>query len=364
MTDTETGGAPAPSGTDALPTIASPGIQPGQTPGGAADPGGQPAAGTPPPAATPSAPPAPTPAPVTPPKTLAGGAEPPDTRLVVQADFPDDWREKMAAGDAKKLERLKRFNSPVDVAKSYWEIESKVSSGQLKAPPPPLPDNATPEQVTAWRTEQGLPVDADSFVKDLALPQGVIPGEADKPLLASFAESATKAGWTQQQYNDAVGWYYGLQDQLIADQQAGDSDYLNESTRELMAKWGTGFKHNQTRVTQFLDAHFPKDMQDILLSARTSDGRIIGNIPGFNEAILALETYVNPMGALLPNQPGAGVAQGDARIAEIEKYMRAPEKSAEWKSYWHGEAGARMQEEYRNLISARETMRERQGAGR
>jgi hypothetical protein len=67
---------------------------------------------------------------------------------------------------------------------------------------------------------------------------------------------------------------------------------------------------------------------------------------------------VNPAGAVLPNASGAGVSNVESRIAEIEgKYMRATHGSDPWKTYWSGESGARMQQEYRGLLAAREQAR-------
>jgi hypothetical protein len=270
----------------------------------------------------------------------------------------------MAGGDDKKLARLQRFNSPLDVWKSYTEIEGKISSGKLKAVPEPLAENATTEQVAAWRKEQGLPETAKSYVDGLQLPQGMIPGEADKPLLQAFAEDAFANGWDAQRYNQAIGWYYKFQDKLLGDRQKIDQDYHVESSRSLMAEWGNEFQPNLTRVQQFFDANFPKEYDDIR-AARLPDGRLVGDDPAYNKVFLELAKLINPAAAVLPNIPGATMTNVGDRIAEIEqKHMRAPEGSDAWRAYFKGEAGMRMQQEYRELISARETMRERQGAGR
>jgi hypothetical protein len=67
---------------------------------------------------------------------------------------------------------------------------------------------------------------------------------------------------------------------------------------------------------------------------------------------------LNPSGTVLPNASGGGLSGVESRIAEIEgKYMRAPHGSELWKSYWTGDSGARMQQEYRGLLAAREQTR-------
>ena len=67
-------------------------------------------------------------------------------------DWSDDWRSKMAGGDAKEAKRLERFASPKEVFKSYRAFETRLSSGELKSA---LPKDAKPEQLTAWRAENG-----------------------------------------------------------------------------------------------------------------------------------------------------------------------------------------------------------------
>jgi hypothetical protein len=95
-----------------------------------------------------------------------------------------------------------------------------------------------------------------------------------------------------------------------------------------------------------------------LLTARLPDGRVLANHPTFNKAILEVAKSINPSGAVLPNAAGGGLSNVESRIAEIEgKYMRAPHGSDLWKSYWTGDSGARMQQEYRGLLAAREQPR-------
>ena len=109
--------------------------------------------------------------------------------------------------------------------------------------------------------------------------------------------------------------------------------------------------------------HLPIPFKIDVLNARLPDGRILANDPAFNKAMLELAKLVNPTGSTLPNASGGGLSNVDGRIAEIEsKYMRAAHGSDAWKSYWTGESGARMQQEYRGLVAARE--QSQRGRGR
>ncbi len=56
-----------------------------------------------------------------------------------------------------------------------------------------------------------------------------------------------KNNWSGDQYAQAVGWYFGMQDQLTAQQRQADSDYMLQSQIELTREWGTKFKENRRR---------------------------------------------------------------------------------------------------------------------
>jgi hypothetical protein len=271
--------------------------------------------------------------------------------------FPDTWRQDLASGDKAFLKTLDRFDSPAALAKAYKELTTKLSAGELRAVKPPGAD-ATPEQLSAWRTAHGLPENAEAYVGGLKLADGMLAGEANRPLLASFAEAALAGNWSGEQYSQAVRWYFAMQDQLLADRQRADGEFKQTSARDLMREWGNDYGVNRNTVAQFCDRYFAQDLKVDLLNARLPNGTVVANHPAFNKAILEVARIVDPRGSLLPNTSGAGLSNVESRIAEIEgKYMRAAHGSDQWKSYWTGESGARMQQEYRGLLAAREQTR-------
>jgi len=275
----------------------------------------------------------------------------------VAKTFPGSWREDLADGDKAFRKTLDRFESPAALAKAYKELTARLSCGDLRATKPP-PDNATAEQVAAWRAEQGLPQNAAAYVDGLRLGDGTVTGEAEQALLASFAEEAMKGRWTADQYSQAVRWYFDTQDRLAGQRDHADAAFRHGASAELMREWGHDYATNRNAIAQFLDRSFPEDFRQALLTARLPDGRVLANDPTFNRTILEVATSINPSGAMLPNVSGGSLSNVESRIAEIEgKYMRAPHGSDLWKSYWTGDSGARMQQEYRGLLAAREQTR-------
>jgi hypothetical protein len=281
------------------------------------------------------------------PKNTAPAPEP------VAKAFPDSWREDLAGGDKAFRKTLDRFESPAALAKAYKELTARLSSGDLRATKPP-PDNATPQQVAAWRAEHGLPQSAAAYVDGLQPGDGTVTGEAEKALLASFADEAMKGRWTADQYNQAARWYFDMQDRLATQRDHADAAFKHEASMDLTREWGHDYATHRNTIAQFFDRSFPEEFREALLTARLPDGRILANHPIFNRAILEVAKAINPSGAMLPNASGGGLSNAESRIAEIEgKYMRAPHGSDLWKSYWTGDSGARMQQEYRDLLAAR-----------
>jgi len=273
------------------------------------------------------------------------------------SDWPTDWRNKFAGDDAKALERLGRFQSPAEIFKSYRELEAKVSSGELRAPPKALAKDATPEQVSAWRKDQGLPDSAEAFVKGLALPNGVVPGEADKPLLEGFAAAALKNNWSTDQFNQAVSWYYEQQDAQHAQQIERDDAFKQTALIELGKDWGPQQFQANLNAMQNLLALFPEGVADNLLAGRMGDGSRVGDHPGVLRALVHLAKELNPAATVLPaggDLSGKGIAD---RRAELQKMM------GDYRSdYWQGPRSAALQQEFRDLVDAEEKLKARKAA--
>jgi hypothetical protein len=268
------------------------------------------------------------------------------------------------------LKQLERFDSPTALAKSYRELSGKISSGELKAPVAPPGPDAKPEEVAQWRKDQGLPEKADGYIASLKLPNGMVPGEADKPLLEAFAADALKNNMSPDTYNQVVGWYFGMQDQLAAQREAADQTYHDQSVQALTQEWGKEFRANQNAIASLM-ALAPAELAApgpdgkpvpgaLLLEARLPDGTKLGDNPVALKYLTHLAREINPASTVLPAAAGGGLTGVESRIAEIEtKYMRAGQGTPEWQQYWKGET---MQAELRELYGAREKMKERKAA--
>jgi hypothetical protein len=290
--------------------------------------------------------------------TLAGGgadaAAAAAAAAAAKPTFGEKWREDLAGDDKTALTDLARYTDPKAVYKSLRELQTKISKGELKAPPAPLAKDATPEQVTAYRQANGLPDKPEAFVEKLELPNGVVVGEAEKPLVGQFAKMAFDKGWSQQQMNEAVSWWYEAQDASEAQRAEADHSTLVAAQGELIGEWGQQeYKVNMNAVGSLLST-MPEALRNNMLTARMPDGRMVGNTAEFNRWAAAQARELNPSATLVPVGDPNAMKTIETEISAIEKEM-ADQRSG----YWRGPEADRKQARYRELVDAQEKMKTR-----
>lgn len=284
-----------------------------------------------------------------------GSAQPNGDGGQQQAATPD-WRARFAGEDKDALKRLGRFSDEVAFFKSYRALEGKLSSGEYKRN---LPADASEADIKAWRKEQGIPADDAEYVSKLALPNGLVLGEEDKPIVESFAKKAHAGNWTPQQFNDAVSWYYENLDQQRAEREDADAAYKQNSEEALRADWqGPEYRRNLTAVNNLL-AGAPEGVADRILAGRTADGRLFGDDPAIIKWLAQMAFELNPAATVVPSSVGDMGKTIDDRINDINNLMRAPKGSPEWRSYWKND---KVQQEYRDLLDAQAKMKSRSAA--
>lgn len=310
---------------------------------------------TPDPNTPPAAAPAADPAPAAAPASLATGADVAPAAAPAAPSWPDDWRVKMAGDDKDALKQLERHADPASVWKKARELERKLSSGELKSVTARPAADADPEVIAAWRKENGLPAAPAEYLEKLTLPQGMVLGEADKPHAESFAKFAFDADMTPAQMSKALEWYYSSLDQQTKARDQFDANFQLEASRQLGQEWGGDYTRNMNAIRNFL-AGQPQDFIDRLQTARTVDGRKLGDDPGFLKWMAGISLEMNPAATLVP--PGANPAKTiGTRLAELNTMM-ADKSSA----YWRGPQAESLQAEWRDLYNAQQSLKGRQAA--
>jgi len=259
-----------------------------------------------------------------------------------------DWRARMAGDDAAFLKRLARFPDEATFAKSFRSLEQKLSSGEYKKP---LAENATDEEKATWRKENGLPDKAEGYVEKLALPNGLVIGEAEKPVVAELAAVAHESNLDPKAFNGLVSKYYEIQDKQRQAQEDADVAFKLESEDALRKDWqGPDFRRNLTAVSNLM-ATWPEGLAASVLAGRDPNGRKLGDNPAFIRQLAALAIELNPAATLVPagtTDPGKNVQE---RLEEI-RTLRRNDPSAY-------EADKKMQAEELDLIDANLKMEKR-----
>lgn len=272
-----------------------------------------------------------------------------DASKEVVPDWAADWREKMAGGDEKELKRLSRFNSPVDVYKSARELERKMSAGEVKSK---LPENATPEQLTAYRKDNGIPEKSDGYLE--SLPDGLVIGADDKPLISAYLEQVHGKNASPAVVAATLDWYYKTQETQIAELATADKAFRQSAEDTLRGEWGGEYRSNVNSIKAFLsEAGSSGDVpfNDLLMNARLADGQLLGSHPDALRWLARLANDANPSGFVSPAAGGSQADSIETEMTAIETKMRTDRRAYD--------KDEKMQARYRDLITAKERLASR-----
>lgn len=230
----------------------------------------------------------------------------------------DDWREKLAGEDAKKLERLKRFASPEALLTAQEEAAKKISEG-LKPKARPDAAKATDDDWKAWREENGIPHEVTDYVKAIPMPDGRQIGDDDKPVIEFFSGKALARGVSPADMGVMVDAYYAMQEEQVAAVETADADFKRESLKTLKAEYGGDFDANIAALRPYFES-VNADLFGNLLGGRLADGSKIGDHPDVMRFFISKAVAENPLATIVPS--GGSGAQGiDNEIAALEKRM-------------------------------------------
>ena len=144
-----------------------------------------------------------------------------------------------------------------------------------------------------------------------------------------------------------------MQDAQLAAQQENDATFKQQAEDELRGVWeGPAYRQNLAAVNNML-AGWPEGLADAVLTARTADGKPLGNVPGFIQQLASLSLELNPAASLVPAGGGDPAKGLSDEIASIEKTMRETPDT-----YWKD---TKMQDRYRDLLEAQEKVSKRAG---
>lgn len=244
--------------------------------------------------------------------TKGGGGE--DTQA--GGDQPDPlekWRDLMADGDTELANELKRSKTIKDFGKRFKDMRTKLSKGALLADDD-MPDaEKDPDGAKAWRDARGIPEKPTGYELPKAVKEGLT--DEDKPIVDGFLDFMHKRSATPKQVNDAIEFWYGLQEAAAVDQHKADESAIKEVTTALRSDWGPDYKANTALVEKTAAELVPGvDWFD----ARLPDGRMLKHIPEVANALLEIGQW--KFGDLELEEGGKG--GGKNRMEELQGLMK------------------------------------------
>jgi hypothetical protein len=246
-----------------------------------------------------------------------------DKAQTVPADFPTDWREKMAGSDTALLHIMQRYASPVAFANAHRELHAERSSGKLRAPAPAA--DAPPEQLAQWRKDNGIPDAPEGYL--LKLPSGLVVSDDDKEMLGSFLKTVHGQNASPETVGSMVDWYYKNFETIQAKQQQNDVQAMQATEEALRAEWsGSAYRANLNAISGYLDTA-PQGVKDIIFNARGVDGVPIMSKPDVVRFLHSAAMEANPASTIAPGNPGTAGATIDDQLKQLDIDLRTDSRT-------------------------------------
>jgi hypothetical protein len=254
----------------------------------------------------------------------------------------------VAGEDPKMLARLERYTDQKSAISALISLQNELSSGKYKRAEPPK--DATAEQLTQWRTENGLPAEPKGYLENL--PNGLVIGEDDRPIFESVAATLHGINADPKVAHAIVGWYNEFQQKEIAAIAQTDARNAAETKALLQKEWGAEYPVNAGLRAQILSTA-PPEVQEAFKTARLADGSLLGEHPHISRWLVAMQREINPAATIMPSGT-ASLQSIEAEIADLRKLMGNSDGE-----YYKGPKAQIHQARYRTLITAQEKFKQR-----
>ncbi|HDZ73701.1 MAG TPA: hypothetical protein ENH55_13230 [Aurantimonas coralicida] len=268
-----------------------------------------------------------------------GGGEGEDEPQPTPTIFPDNWRALASGGDPKTEQYLGRYASFGNVVKALMAFRQKMSAGELQAT---KPDGTDEEVLNEWRAQAGIPAEPEGYLE--RLPEGLIIGESDQPLVASYLTAMHAADAPPAYVHEGLKWYYANEERLLTEQTEADKTNRAQNEDELRAEWGPEYRPNLNGVHGLFDSHGVKGLKEKFFAARLNDGTPFGDDPDILRFLAWAAREINPHGTVTPAPGETPLQTIQAEKTPLEALMS--DKNSE---YWKGPKASGLQARWREL---------------
>lgn len=259
-----------------------------------------------------------------------------DKVSAIPADWPANWREKLAGEDERLLGNLKRFTDPRNLVKSWRDQREMISKS-----PPQKPQTEDAEKLKEWRSRVGLPEAPEGYLEKL--PDGLVLGDDDKAAAKSFLDSMHASDVPPDVVHKALSWWTAERERSLAELQKMDNEFKSKSEDTLRQEWGADYRSNLSNIHNLFGTLAPEGLLDRFFGARLSDGTPVGSDPDALRFLAAVAKEVNPFTTVVP-AGGRSVTQTiKEELAQLQK--EAADSHGKQYDYWHNdEKQARLRE--------------------
>ena len=262
----------------------------------------------------------------------------------------NDWaavRTRIANGDEKVLNRLSRYGTLDEAIKAGVEAQNKIAAGMAKGAKVPTSES-TEAEIKAYREANGVPDTPKDY--KIELPDGFVLGEADQPVADAFVEVAHKHNLPPAAVNEIIAKQLEYQNSVMAEQQQADDKQKVFAEETLMSDevWGSEAPANINMINQMLSSA-PSGVKEQLMSARLTDGTLLGNDVNTLRWLSTTARTLNPYATVTPNAGQSSAETVSNELAKLNTMMG--DKTSE---YWKGPNADTNQKKYRDLIAMQE----------
>jgi len=264
----------------------------------------------------------------------------------------DGWRNQLAAGSTdldKELKQLERFEAPDQIYKSWRELNSKITSGEMRTK---LADEPSEKELAQWRKDNAIPATPEDYA--ITMPEGRDPPADDDAFLKAMLKSMHDTNSSQAQVDATITTFYAEVDRQ-QDAVAEVEKKAEAATEDQLRKdWGEDYRVNKSIAEANL-ARAPEGFRDRFMNGYMEDGTLIRADVDAWKWLVQNERDINPMATVVPGAQGDGGKAAAAELVELRALMKNDNSK-----YWKGEEAPQLQERYRELTDAASRLKAKQ----
>lgn len=222
-----------------------------------------------------------------------------------------------------------------------------------------LPKDATAEQITQYRKDNGIPDKPEAYLDALPAEVKSSLADQDKEIITPYLAKLQELNIPPSTAAQLIALRQTEQDRQIEGRIAADESLRVKTEDALRGDWGNNYRAEINNIHNLLKGA-SGEVSEAILQARTPDGNALVGTPEVVRWLAQLARTVSPYSVPVGSDGGSLDQKGvEARITEIESWMGAKNGSENYSRYWKDD---KVQSEYRTLIDAREQLKKRTAA--